>query len=820
MSVLPVGFGSAAAGGTPAGAVERSLRFNGADDAYVSRTFGTPTSNKKWTYSVWMKRSAFAANQIIMSSNVDGAEYWDMRFNTSDQILVQNRVGSSNLLLANTTAVYRDPSAWYHIVFVFDSDNATAANRNLLYVNNVNYTLSANSGSGNASAWNVNSVQHNIGVSRTLTTGGGIWAEFNGYQTEIYFVDGQALTPSSFGETDSATGVWKPKAYTGTYGTNGFELNFSDNSNTTAATLGKDYSGNGNNWTPNNFSVTAGAGNDSMVDSPTPYGTDTGVGGSVRGNYCTLNPILSSANITFSNGNLDAAVGASSGVYRTAGGTIAISSGKWYFESIAITPFANSCVGVGDVTQSKATWESDTTTNSNFWFVNPLNGNKINGSGASYGSAYSNGDIINCAVDMDNGKIWWGKNGTWFASGDPAAGTNAAYTNLSGKTVTPAYFGGSSASGGATHTANFGQRAFAYTAPSGFKALCTTNLPTPTIGATSTTQAGKYFNTILYTGNGNASRSITGVGFQPDFVWAKARSAAYYHGLFDAVRSGYALYSNATDVEDTTEQLTFGSDGFTTPNKSGDFINTNSATYVAWNWNAGGSTVTNTSGTISAQVRANTTSGFSIVTYTGTSANATVGHGLGVAPKLVIAKKRDAGGGWGVWHTALAGTDYLLLNTTAAKATAATVWNSTIPTSTVFSLGSDGIANLSSTTHVAYVFAEVAGYSAFGSYTGNGSTDGPFVFTNFRPRYVMIKRTDNVGDWWTFDAARNTFNVADSSLMGNTSAAEIIDVATQGVDFLSNGFKLKKATYQPNSSGGTFIYMAFAETPAKFSLAR
>jgi hypothetical protein len=331
MSIISAG-GAVVGAGAAAGGyqIERSLRFNSADSAYLNRTFGSPTNNKMWTYSVWMKRSAFAANQTIMSSNVDGTDYWDMRFNTSDQIFIQNRVGGSNLLLANTTAVYRDPSAWYHIVFVFDSNNGTAANRNLLYVNGVNFALSANSGSSDASAWNVNSVQHNIGVSRTADGSGTIWAEFNGYETEINFIDGSALDPTSFGEFNSDTGVWQPKAYTGSYGTNGFYLNFSDNASTT--TLGDDLSGNGNDWTTNNFSVTAGAGNDSLVDTPTNYGTDTGVGGEVRGNYATLNPLDKSSRITLTNGNLDGA-GDSSGSWGLSRSTFSFpSSGKWYWE--------------------------------------------------------------------------------------------------------------------------------------------------------------------------------------------------------------------------------------------------------------------------------------------------------------------------------------------------------------------------------------------------------------------------------------------------------------------------------------------------------
>ena len=350
---------SATKGGSPSGyQISRSVRLRSSASAYFARTFTTPTNNKIWTYSVWMKRGSLSANRTIMSSNVDGAEYWDMRFNTSDQILIQNRVGSSNLLFANTTAVYRDPSAWYHIFFVFDSDNATPANRNLLYVNNVNVSLSANSGSGNASAWNTSGVQHNIGVSRTLTTGGGIWAEFDGYETEVNFIDGQALTPASFGETNAVTGVWQPKKYTGTYGNNGFYLNFSDNSAATAAAIGKDYSGNGNNWTPNNISVTAGVTYDSMLDVPTQWAD----GGNGRGNYCVLNPLIISGlsgGATLSNGNLR--VSGTNGVSNAyARGTMAL-SGKFYAEFFFDVVNATATIGVDAVTATSGALATSST---------------------------------------------------------------------------------------------------------------------------------------------------------------------------------------------------------------------------------------------------------------------------------------------------------------------------------------------------------------------------------------------------------------------------------------------------------------------------
>jgi hypothetical protein len=373
----------------------------------------------------------------------------------------------------------------------------------------------------------------------------------------------------------------------------------------------------------------------------------------------------------------------------------------------------------------------------------------------------------------------------------------------------------------ASGSLNCGQRPFAYTAPSGFKALCTTNLPTPTIGATSTTQAGKYFNPVLYTGDGTAPKSFTGVGFQPDLVWIKARSAAYWHHLTDAVRGvNKSLYSNTTDAEATSNAVSaFGTDGFTINNTD---VNGSGVTYVAWNWNAGGSNATNTSGTITSTVRANTTSGFSIVQWTGSGANGTVGHGLGVAPQFMFMKnKTNSGTGWPSYHAFMDASApqnyYISMASTDAKTSASNAWNNTAPTSSVFSVGSSSFSN--GGTMIAYVFAPVAGYSAFGSYTGNASTDGPFIYTGFKPNFVMVKQTNTSGNsWWMFDGVRSTSNAVFNRLAANLSDAEYSNSST--FDFLSNGFKLRFSDTAWNGSGSTYIYAAFAESPFKYSLAR
>jgi hypothetical protein len=325
---------------------------------------------------------------------------------------------------------------------------------------------------------------------------------------------------------------------------------------------------------------------------------------------------------------------------------------------------------------------------------------------------------------------------------------------------------------------------------------------------------------VLYTGRGS-SLGVTGVGFQPDWVWIKERSGVTDHGLYDAVRGVTKQIESNTDSAETTEATgltAFGTDGFTVGALAQ--LNTSADTYVAWNWKANGAGVSNTAGTISSTVSVSTTSGFSIVTYTGNGiVGATVGHGLGVTPSMFFIKGRSNVDNWHVYHASLGNTGGLFLNLTSAFLVSTFFWNNTSPSSTVFTLSSGSSNNSSGVTYVAYCFAPVAGYSAFGSYTGNGSADGPFVFTGFRPAYVLVKRSNDVADWAVWDTTRDSFNVMDSILIPNTSAAEATNAA-YNVDALSNGFKVRNTATSFNGSGSTFVFMAFASNPFKLSLAR
>jgi len=329
-----------------------------------------------------------------------------------------------------------------------------------------------------------------------------------------------------------------------------------------------------------------------------------------------------------------------------------------------------------------------------------------------------------------------------------------------------------------------------------------------------------HFDVLTYTGTG-ATQTISGLNFQPDFVWIKSRSAATDHKLTDSVRGvtkGLISDSTAAESTDINGLTTFNSNGFTLGSDS--VYNSNGATYVAWCWKAGGTAVTNTSGTITSQVSANPTAGFSVVTYMGNgTAGATVGHGLGVKPALIIAKYRGGISSWPVYHQSLGATKWILLNSTSAVTTSSQEWNNTEPTSSVFSIGNSSANDNQSGLNVAYCFSEIAGYSAFGSYTGNGSDAGPFVWTGFLPRFVLIKLTSGIGgDWIIWDSSRNPYNVIGNYLYADSSAAE---GSGSGMNFLSNGIKISNDTGGGiNGSGSTYIYAAFAENPFKYSLAR
>jgi len=327
----------------------------------------------------------------------------------------------------------------------------------------------------------------------------------------------------------------------------------------------------------------------------------------------------------------------------------------------------------------------------------------------------------------------------------------------------------------------------------------------------------QYFNTLTYTGNGTSGRSVTGVGFQPNWVWIKNRSDTDPHKLFDVVRGvGKSIKSNSTDAEVTNEAngyvSAFGTDGFTLTAGSSSIqdVNLNNENYVSWNWRAGGSASSNSDGSITSSVSANTAAGFSVVSYTGVGAARTIGHGLGATPTAIIVKNRGAADDWAVWHSSLAANQILNLNQTSAAATNNTVWNSTLPTSSVFSVGND-IKSGQAYNYIAYCFTDIKGYSKCSTYTGNGSDNGPFVWTGFKPAFFMVKLTSGANNWNIFDNKRNPGNDLDLKLYADTDSADVSAYGT--LDFVSNGIKCRSSDGAFNGSGASYIYMAFAENP-------
>jgi hypothetical protein len=778
-------------------AINNSLRFRRSVSAHLSRTSSfSGTTN---TISFWIKRGELGTRQVIFgwSDNSSNALYF--QFDTSNRLELYNLTSGSNNLSLITTQVFRDPSAWYHFVVVLNTTQATASNRAQFYVNGSQITAFATATypAQNTSLQLGNSRLWNIGREGNTGNNPGDY-----YLAEWNFIDGQALTPSSFGETNATTGSWYPKAYTGTYGTNGFYLKFSSIALTSGSNtgLGQDFSGNGNYWNTNNISVTAGTTYDAMTDSPTPTSATVG-------NYAVINPLWKGSAVTITNGNLS--YSASGATNSIAYSTFGITSGKWYAEWTQGTTPGGGAMYVGislDSINPNHSWLGQNA--GEYSYLNS-NGFKANNNvQTAYGATWGINDVIGVAFDADARTITFYKNGVSQGvaySSIPAGNYYFANGNNPGSTVTGNW--------------NFGQRAFTGSLPTGFSAVNTFNIPTSTV-----VQGSSYMVATLYTGNGGTQTITNASGLRPDLVWFKERSSNSSNWLFDTIRGIYnRLSSNETTAEgNQTNSLTaFNSNGFSVGSDVAG--NESGQTYVAWQWIANASTVTNTSGTISSQVRVNTTSGFSIVTYTGTGANATVGHGLGVAPKMVIVKIRNVGGGsWATWHTSIPNTQYLLLDSTAGVATAAPMWNSTTPTSTVFSIGTNGNVNNPGNTMVAYLWAEIAGFSKFGSYTGNGSADGVFVYTGFRPKYLMVKSSSAVGNWPIVDTSRNTYNVTNLSIDANNFDAEQTGTASTmpTMDLLSNGFKLRTTSAGGNGSGVTYIYMAFAENPFKNANAR
>lgn len=742
--------------------VSRSLRFNPPDSTYLSFTpAGTGTSRRKFTLSMWIKRGNLGITADLFS--VGGGNNLQVQFQTNDTVYCGY---SANYVISLNK--FRDPTAWGHFVWAVDTTQATAANRSRIYWNNQEVAYDG------ASAYMAQNTDLDIStaVAHEIGRHTGVQFYWDGLIAMPYLIDGQQLTPSDFAETNATTDQWIPKKYAGTYGINGTAPDFSDNSNTTSATLGKDRSGNNNDWTPNNFSVAAGVGNDSLTDTPTEYAD--GLNG--RGNHCTMSSVNSARNLL--NGNLQIG-GNATGL---AIGTIFVSIGKWYWEFTV----GNTICMVGLCNAAEPFGATYCGQSANSWGYFHNGNTYTSATPIAYGASYTTNDVIGVAFDAGAGTLTFYKNN---------ASQGVAYTLPPGS-YAPCH-GNNSASD--TGDYNFGQRPFAYTPPTGFKALNAQNLPAPTIIKPATA-----VEVALYSGTGSAL-NVTGKSFQPDLAIFKDRTGANNWGWYDSVRGVQKeLVSNQNTAESTEAQglTAFNSDGLSIGTLAK--LNTNTNAYLVELFRKGAAY------------------GCDIVTYSGdNTANRNISHSLGVAPEFAMIFRRDTGDNHWAWHKSLAGaTSFMNLSSTAAASTTNTPWGTGNWSSSQFMVTNNGTnnANATSGTYVAYLFASVAGFSAFGSYIGNGSADGPVIALNFLPELFIVKKSLNISYWTNTNSKKGAYNQSLNRVKFDTADTE--DTTAISCDFLAGGIKWRETDIYVNQSSDTHCYMAWAETPFKYSRAR
>ena len=791
--------------------IENSCRFDGS--SALTRTPSSNGSGTIWTFSTWIKfaNPETAFDTIFGAGTAGSGYYWTGIFYSSSGVLTAfYDYPYPTQYYIRPSARLRDTSAWYHIVCVHDTTQATASDRYKLYLNGVRYTTGWDFTDYPPQNYvsNVNSTSklHMIGGYPQFPSSDSTY-RLNGYLAETHFCDGTAYDASYFGEFKN--GIWVPKEPSVSYGTNGFYFDYADSSN-----LGNDVSGNNNDYT--SIGLTS---SDQMLDTPT-------------NTFPTFDPLTISSGYrsVLSNGNLYAAHPTTGAGMAPA--TIAFPSQGLFWLECRITGTSSpryNMTGLSDKYYIDP--YADSSANEFYW--NPQDGYIYvdNSATAVQPGTYTSGDIIGYLVDTDNQQITFYKNGT---STGVTFNFNAAGCRFfaSDGTNSPVYtwqsevnFGqGGTYSRGYSDANDIGN--FYYQPPTGALALCTANLPEPTIGPNSATTSDEHFDTALYTGNGGTT-TVSSLNFQPDLTWIKSRTYARYHALADVLRgSTNFLTSNETSAEDTVDSgngVVWNSTGFEVDASSDwNSLNESGANIVAWNWKGNGSGVTNNDGSITSTVSANQDAGFSIISATSpASGNFTVGHGLTQAPEFVAVKDRNNVLYWAVYHSAVMTSvrNYMVLNDTRALSTSGgDMWGSAFPTSSVIGL-SAGNAAAASSPFICYAFHSVEGFSKFGSFSGNGlSNDGPFVHTGFRPAFLMLKRTDSTSNWTIIDAKRNTYNVVTNYLDPNVADAERTDF--NWADFTSNGFKVIGTNTAWNVSGGSYIYMAFAESPFKYSNAR
>jgi hypothetical protein len=815
------------------GVIGQSLRFDSASSSYLQDTAsGTPSSTTNRAVSFWVKRSKLSTTQQLLTGYVSGPNVSDfINFRSDDTIMiyVDLTAGGSDETQWQTTAKFRDTASWYHIFVKYTLSESSNADKVKLYVNGNLTSLTATQ-TGNA-----------VTSSRLLTNGTifRISNYFNnsyyldGYLAEYNVIDGDA-NHTDFGETKN--GVWIPKSYSGSYGNSGFRLTFeaagtsttddgTDNSSN-MTNIGDDKSGNGNNFAVYNL-----VGDDIFPDTP-------------ENNFPTLN-LLDKSGGTFTEGNLRYDTSS----WDMATGTVLLPSGKWYYEVRvdAYNASANAfSVGIIQTNKIRGSgnsyyWSHSSWSTSSQGYLYGVNVNGTTEYKISAGSATSlsshpdivQGSVIGIFIDLesDTTSIKYNIDGgtpfelfTSMQDVDYTIGVSDYLAQLTFNFGQDSTFAGQETAGG--NTDGNGKGDFHTALPSGhtdYLAICSANLPDTTLSPAEDEQATDYFNTVLYTAN-NTTNAVTGVGFQPDFVWIKRRNVAAAHAWWDSSRGTQKwLYSDDYGAEIATSDglSSFDSDGFTLGADSTYGSWNNNGTHVSWNWKInGGTTSSDTNGNRTSTVQTNAKAGISIATYTNTSGNHTFGHGLGSKPEAFIWRARNQVMNWIWWDTynfTDADADGLYFNSTIGF-TAGYNWVNDV-SSTIIDIQDGAVSSGSNINYVCYSFKSVEGFSKINTYTGNNSADGTFVYTGFRPAWIMIKRIGTAENWWLLDNTRNTINPVINYLSANTNNIEYSNLS-EVVDFTSNGIKIRTTTTAINANGSTYVYMAFAEQPFKFSNAR
>ena len=831
--------------------IANSVRMSKSAGSTLKITAGTASSEKTFTYSWWWKRyntSDTSTNSTnVFTAGTGGGTYVFFTFtNSSEQNANFNFTGGGYGDSRLTTNMqFRDVSGWYHCVLRCDSTQSTASDRVRLYVNGEEPTYSSASVQTAVSQDEDFSFMNEDGTVQAWGGLSGVGTGSEGVDVQLADVilcDGQSYGPDSFGEFKN--GVWKPIDPSGlTFGNNGYYLKFESSSD-----LGNDSSGNNNDLTSANLSA-----HDQLLDSPTFNSDSNG------GNFAAYNFLTKGSYTDLSEGNLraDSNTGADAS-YPS--GNFSMISGKWYYEQLIgnltnsyPSTFLVACNNRAYDTNRGTFWamrlRSDTGVaqqNSGATNVSPFGTITVDTTGVD---SVGTGDIVSWYVDMDNKKAWFAKNGTIPNSGDPANGTNPQFSwtenppggiTFMSQEYQTSYtvvnagqdgtFAGEKTAQGNSDDTGYGN--FYYDPPTGFLALCSGNLPIAdeiNPAETDDDYPQKLFTALAYSGDGGGSQTT---GFQPDWVWVKRRDGDQSNGLWDSTRgTTKVILSNETDAEATSSGLTsFNSTGYT----MGEYYNQSGNTYASWSWRAnGGTTSTNSNGSTNSTVQVDPSGHFSIVKFEGQNdswGNAeTIGHGLSSAPTCMILKNYDKVDQWSVFFSEYgnatiggsnAASNELVLNTNAALYTNQSYkgWGGVMPTSTVFTVDGNN-NNGSGESIIVYCFADCEGYIKSGSYEGNGSTSGSFIYTGFKPAFLMIKRVNNSADWVIFDTKRGAYNPTSEHLSPNVGSQEYSGTSYE-LDILSNGFKLRDSWATINASGDDYVFLAMAHNPFKYATAR